>query len=160
MRTFTHWLLIAAAALLTGCRKEQARPAAATAAQEAPSVRVSVLTVRPAPLEASVAITGTLVSNARVDVKAQTVGRVLRFDKQEGDPVAAGEPVIWVDDENYKLAVQQAEAAVQVAEAGLARGQVMEAHNRSELERAQNLLRSGGITDKDLKAAAVAELEG
>jgi len=154
MRTFTYWLLIAGAALLTGCRREQARPAAAS---EPPPVRVSVLEVRPAPLSASVAVTGTLVSNARVDVKAQTIGRVLRFDKQEGDPVAAGEPVIWVDDENYKLAVRQAESAVQVAEAGLERAKVMETHNRAELERAQNLLRSGGITDKDLKTAQLAD---
>jgi len=62
-----------------------------------------------------------------------------------------------VDDENYKLAVQQAESVVQVAQAGLERAKVMETHNRSELERAQNLLRSGGITDKDLKAAQLAD---
>jgi len=157
MRTFALFSLAATVALLTGCRKEQARPAAAAAAQEAPSVRVSVITVRPAPLSLTVAVTGTLVSTARVDVKAQTIGRVLRFDKEEGDPVAAGEPVIWVDDENCKLAVQQAESAVQVAQAGLERAKVMETHNRSELERAQNLLRSGGITDKDLKAAQLAD---
>jgi RND family efflux transporter MFP subunit len=104
-----------------------------------------------------VAATGTLVSSARVEVKAQTTGRVLRFDKEEGDAVTAGEAVIWVDEENYKLAVQQAASAVKVAEAGLARTQVMEAHQRSELERARNLLRSGGITDRDLKAVEVAE---
>ena len=34
---------------------------------------------------------------------------------------------------------------------------LMEAHSRSELERARNLLKSGGITDKDLKAAELAE---
>jgi len=154
MRILTYTLVITAALLPAGCRRQQPRPAAAA---EAPPVRAAVLTVRPAPLETNVAVTGTLVSNVRVDVKAQTVGRVLRFDKQEGDPVAAGEAVIWVDDENYKLAVQQAESAVQVAAAGLERAKVMEAHNRSELERAQNLLRSGGITDRDLKAAQVAE---
>ena len=154
MRILTYTLVITAALLPAGCRRQQPRPAAAA---EAPPVRAAVLTVRPAPLETNVAVTGTLVSNVRVDVKAQTVGRVLRFDKQEGDPVAAGEAVIWVNDENYKLAVQQAESAVQVAAAGLERAKVMEAHNRSELERAQNLLRSGGITDRDLKAAQVAE---
>ncbi len=154
MRIFTYSLLMAAAVLPTGCRREQARPAAAA---EAPPVRAAVLTVRPAPLETNVAVTGTLVSNVRVDVKAQIIGRVLRFDKQEGDAVAAGEALVWVDDENYKLAVQQAESAVQVAEAGLERVKVMEAHNRSELGRAQNLLRSGGITDRDLKAAQVAD---
>ena len=154
MRIYAYPLLLAAA-WLTGCRREPARPVAAV--PEAPPVRVAVLTVRPAPLQASVAVTGTLVSSARVDVKAQTIGRVLRFDKQEGDPVAAGEALIWLDDENYKLAVQQAESAVQVAEAGLERAKVMEAHNRSELERAGNLLRSGGITDRELKAAQLAQ---
>ena len=154
MRTHAITFFALAAALLTGCRKEQARPAAAA---EAPPVRAAVLTVALQPLTATVSVTGTLVSNTRVDVKAQTIGRVLRFDKQEGDPVAAGEALVWVDDENYKLAVRQAESAVQVAEAGLARAKVLEAHARSEMERAQNLLRSGGITDKDLKSAQVAE---
>lgn len=154
MRICVYSLLIAAGVLTSGCRRQQARPAAAA---EPPPVRAAVLTVRLAPLETSVAVTGTLVSNVRVDVKAQTIGRVLRFDKQEGDTVAAGEALVWVDDENYRLAVQQAESAVQVAEAGLERAKVMQAHTRSELERAQNLLRSGGITDRDLKAAQLAE---
>jgi RND family efflux transporter MFP subunit len=154
MRTDLIIMLAATAALLTGCHKEQARPAAAG---EAPPVRAALLRIAPQPLAASVAATGTLVSSARVEVKAQTTGRVLRFDKEEGDAVTAGEAVIWVDEENYKLAVQQAASAVKVAEAGLARTQVMEAHQRSELERARNLLRSGGITDRDLKAVEVAE---
>ena len=110
----------------------------------------------PQPFLATVPVTGTLVSNTRVDVKAEIIGRVVRFDKEEGDPVAAGEAVAWVDDENYQLAVRQAETSVQVAEAGLERARLMEAHSRSELERAQNLLKSGGITDKDVKAAQLA----
>ncbi len=71
--------------------------------------------VRAFPL--TVAVTGTLVSNTRVDVKAETIGRLVKFPKQEGDSVAAGEAVAWVDQENYQLAVRQAETAVQVAEA-------------------------------------------
>ena len=55
----------------------------------------------------------------------------MRFPKEEGDPVAAGETVAWVDEENYQLAVRQAETAVQVAEAGLERTRVMAAHNQS-----------------------------
>jgi len=120
-------------------------------------VRVNVLQIRTQPFAATVAITGTLVSNSRVDVKAETTGRVVKFPKEEGEFVAAGEPVAWVDEENYRLALRQAQAAVAVAEAGLARAQVAEAHSRSELERARNLLKSGGITDKDLKAAEMAE---
>jgi RND family efflux transporter MFP subunit len=104
-----------------------------------------------------VAVTGTLVSNARVDVKAEIIGRVMRFDKEAGDHVTAGEPVVWVNDENFQLALRQAESAVKVAQAGLDRARLMEAHSRSELERAENLLKSGGITDKDRTAAQLAD---
>jgi RND family efflux transporter MFP subunit len=106
---------------------------------------------------ATVPVTGTLVSNSRVDVKAEVIGRVIRFDKEEGDSVAAGEAVIWVNDENYRLALRQAETSVKVADASLERAMLLESHSRSELERAGNLLKSGGITDKDLKAAQLSQ---
>jgi multidrug efflux pump subunit AcrA (membrane-fusion protein) len=141
---------------LSGCRHEEP---VAVSASDAPPVRVSVLEVKAEPFAATVAVTGTLVSNSRVDVKAETIGRVVRFPKEEGDAVTAGEPVVWVDDENYRLAVRQADSAVKVAEAALERTRVLAAHNQSELERARNLLKSGGITDKDLKAAEVADQE-
>jgi len=65
-----------------------------------------------------------------------------------------------VDEENYQIAIRQAETSVQVAEATLARPRVVEAPAESELERARNLVRSGGITDRDLKSAEVAAQEG
>jgi RND family efflux transporter MFP subunit len=92
-----------------------------------------------------------------VDVKAETTGRVLRFTKQEGESVRAGEELVWVNDENYKLDVRQTRSAVQVAEAALERAKVLASHASAELDRAGNLIASGGITDKDLKAARLAE---
>lgn len=145
---------LVAAVLLAGCAKKEP---GSVSASEPPPVQARVIQVKAEPFAATVAVTGTLVSRTRVDVKAQTTGRVVRFPKEEGDRVEAGEAVLWVEDVNYRLAVNQAEAAVQVAEATLARARVVEAHSRSELERAQNLLKSGGITDKDLKAAQLAE---
>ena len=120
-------------------------------------MRAAVVEVRTEAFSASVAVTGTLVSTSLVDVKAETTGRVLRFPKEEGDRVAAGEAVIWVNDENYRLAILQAESAVKVAEAAADRARVLGAHSQSELERARNLIKSGGITDKDFKAAELAE---
>ncbi|MCC6859875.1 MAG: efflux RND transporter periplasmic adaptor subunit [Bryobacterales bacterium] len=146
--------LAAGLAFLAGCRSNEAAPPAAA---EAPALAVVTVKVQARPFTASVAVTGTLVSKSQVDIKAETTGRVVRFDKDEGDRVASGEPVVWVDEENYKLAVSQAESAVAVAQAALEKARVMEAHSRSEHERARNLLASGGITDRDLKAAAVAE---
>lgn len=153
-RTALITLLAGGVLLSAGCRKKETE---ASALPEASPVSVSVLKVQAEDLPVTIAVTGNLVSRTRVDVKAETMGRLTRFPKQEGDLVEVGEAVAWVNQENYQLAVRQAEAAVQVAEAGLERARVMAAHSQSELERARNLLQSGGITDKDLRAAEVSQ---
>ena len=55
--------------------------------------------------------------------------------------------VAVVDDEQYRLAVRQAETAVGVAQAALDRAKVQQGYAQSELQRARNLVRSGGITE-------------
>jgi RND family efflux transporter MFP subunit len=153
MRTF---LLLTAytAILLTGCRTREAKNVAAS---EPPPVIASLIKVETEAFVASVPVTGTLVSNARVDVKAEIIGRITRFDKEAGDRVTAGEALVWVNAENFKLSLRQVETSVKVAEAALERARLLESHSRSELERAQNLLKSGGITDRDFRAAELAE---
>lgn len=147
-------LLAGGILLSAGCRKKETE---APAPAEAPPVSVRVLQVQVEDLPVMIAVTGSLVSTTRVDVKAETLGRLTRFPKEEGDLVEAGEAVAWVNQENYQLAVRQAETAVQVAAAGLERTRVMAAHNQSELERARNLMQSGGITDKDLRTAELSQ---
>jgi RND family efflux transporter MFP subunit len=153
MRTLTAIWVAAAAALITGCQAPKAQQTAAPA--EPAPVMAPVLTVATEPFLNIVPVTGTLVSRTRVTVKAETMGRVTRFDKQEGEPVSAGEAVVWVNDENYQLALRQAQTALKVAEASLERARLLEQHGISEMERAQNLVNSGGITDKDLKSAQI-----
>ncbi len=120
-------LLAALLLLPAGCRKKETQAAGVA---EAPALPVKVIQVQSAPFSLTVPVTGTLVSNTRVDVKAETIGRIVKFPKQEGDAVAPGEAVAWVDQENYQLSVRQAETAVQVAEASLAKTRVMAAHNK------------------------------
>ena len=146
-------VMVAILAALAGCHQREA-PVASGAA--APAANVRVVEVRAEPFVAATPITGSLISRAVVEVKAETTGRLVRFDKEEGDAVRAGETVIWVDEEKPRLAVREAESAVQVAEAALELARVLESHHASELERAQNLIASGGITDRDLKAARLA----
>ncbi len=155
MRTSTLIAIAAGALLLAGCKNKEA--VTQTVPAPASFVTAPLLTLVPENFATSVPVTGTLVSNARVDIKAETIGKIIRFDKEEGDLVKAGEPVVWVNDENAQLALRQAQTAVKVAEAAIDRAKVVEAHSKSELDRAQNLLKSGGITDKDLKAAQLAE---
>jgi RND family efflux transporter MFP subunit len=147
-------VVIAASAAFSGCRRQEAAPV--EAAPQA-AVTAAVWTVASQPFAHTVPVTGSLASRARVEVKAEVIGRVVRFEKEEGAPVEAGEPVAWVDEENYQLSLRQAETAVTVAEAALERATLVESHAVSELERAENLLKSGGITDKDLKSARLAE---
>jgi len=137
----------------SACRRQQAK---SIASADPPPVAATVIAVAAEPYSITVPVTGTLVSRVRVDVKAEVIGHIARFDKEEGDHVAAGEAVVWVDDENFRLALRQSETAVESAEAALERARVIESHSRAELERAENLVKSGGITDKDLKAAQLA----
>jgi RND family efflux transporter MFP subunit len=155
-RTHNIWpaLLALLALLPAGCGRKEA---GASVKVDAMAVSVKTVRIETQPLPLTVVVTGSLVSNTSVDVKAETIGRLLQFAKQEGDAVSAGEVVATVDAENYKIAVRQAQAAVQVADAGLARTRVLAAHGKSELTRAQNLVRSGGITEKDQEAAQLAD---
>jgi len=154
MRQFLIVILISLSAFLPGCRKNDV--ATPVLASGPAAVTATVFTVASEPFRATVPVTGTLVSRSRVEVKAEVIGRVTRFDKEEGARVEAGEAVASVNDENYQLALRQAETGVKVAEAGIERASLVESHSRSELERAEHLLKSGGITDKDLKAAQLA----
>lgn len=154
MMRFIHSIsLLAVLITLAGCSKHQV---AVTQSAAPVAARVRAVRVETQPFTASLSVTGSLVSRSVVELKAETTGRVVRFDKEVGDPVKAGEVIIWVDDDKPRLAVREAASAVEVAEAVCARARVADAYNKSELERARNLLVSGGITDKDLKAARMA----
>lgn len=150
-------IIIAGAATLLGLAACNKREVAGVTAAESYAIPVNTIQVQPQALPLVVPVTGTLISKTAVDVKAETTGRLVSFPKEEGDMVTAGEVIASVEEENYRIALRQAQAAVEVAEAALARAQIQAAHAKSELERARNLVRSGGITQKDLEAAQLAE---
>lgn len=98
-------------------------------------------------------ITGTLRTLSTVEVKPEVGGRLLAMYFSEGDFVRKNQLIAEIDPINYALSHDQAAAALRVAEAGLERTQISAEHARTEKERADNLLRSGGITQKDHQAA-------
>lgn len=138
--------------LPAGCTNDPAK----SAAPAAPTLAVRVVRVEARPLELGVEITGSLVSSVAVDVKTEFAGRLVSLLKQEGDRVSRGELVAQLEDVNARLSVGQARAAFEVAQAALDRARVAEEHARREFDRAQNLLKSGGITDRDFQAAEAA----
>jgi len=136
--------------LLSACSREAAKSTTAV-----PALPVRVVRVEPQPLEVALDVTGSLVSSVAVDVKTQFAGRVIALLKEDGARVQKGELLAVLEETDARLALGQARATLDVAQATLDRTRVAEEHAGREQERAQNLLRSGGITDRDFQTAEV-----
>jgi RND family efflux transporter MFP subunit len=116
------------------------------------------LAVKTAPVSVTewpvtIQVSGSLRSQSNVEIKSEVAGRLTATLFEEGDTVLKGQLLAEIDPINYRLAYEQAQAVLGVAQAGLERIQVTLEYARREKERADNLLRSGGITEKDHQAA-------
>jgi membrane fusion protein (multidrug efflux system) len=137
-------LLAAPLLLVAACASER------SAATEAPrGLVVRTATVERRDLPEDIVLTGTLKPRAQVQVVAEVQARLLRVERDEGTRVAKDELLARLDDTDYRLANDRARAALAVAEAN-------RAHAQAEKERADSLLKTGGITDRDHLAAQVA----
>ena len=140
-------LMVTGLIILSSCSKEEGQHVTP------PPLTVRVVHVEERPLELALDVTGSLVSSVAVEVKNEFAGRLVTMLKNDGDRVNRGELLAQLDDAEARLALAQARAALDVAEATVARARVAEEHAANEFERARNLLKSGGITDRDFQAA-------
>lgn len=125
--------------------------ACGTSASGTPQPRpllVRTASVQARDIEQQLVLTGTLRPRAQVQVVAEVSGRLVKVLRDEGARVQAGDLLAQVDPTDYQLASQRAAASLAMAEAN-------RAHAVAEKERADNLVRTGGITDKDHLAAQV-----
>jgi RND family efflux transporter MFP subunit len=99
-------------------------------------------------LEETLTVTGTLRPRAEVKVVAEVPARLERILKEEGARVNKGDLLAVLDDTDYRLTLDRARASLAVADAN-------RAHAAAERDRANQLLKTGGITDKDHLAAQV-----
>ena len=106
-------------------------------------------TVETRDLTETLTLTGTLDPRSEVTVVPEVSARLERVLKSEGDRVARGQLLAVLDDTDFRLARDRAKAYLDVAEAN-------RAHARAEKDRADSLLKTGGITDKDHLGAQVA----
>ena len=135
---------LAGAALLSGCGGS----APAGTGGPAAAVPVRTASVVTQDLEDSLVLTGTLKPRHQVQVVAEVGARLMKVLRDEGARVAQGEVLALLDETDFRLAHDRARAALQVAEAN-------RQHALVERERADNLKKTGGITDKDHLAAQV-----
>jgi membrane fusion protein (multidrug efflux system) len=147
MQTKLHFvilvLVLAGTAACTGTEAET--PAVETVR----SIPVRTATVQTQDLAETLSLTGTLDPRAQVTVVPEIAARLERVLKNEGDRVARGQLLAVLDDADFRLARDRAKAYLDVAEAN-------RAHARAEKDRADSLVKTGGITDKDHLAAQVA----
>jgi hypothetical protein len=128
------------------CGGTEAETAATPAVRTVP---VRTATVQTRDISETLTLTGTLDPRAQVTVVSEVSARLERVLKNEGDRVSKGELLAVLDDTDFRLARDRARAMLAVAEAN-------RAHARAENERADSLLKTGGITDKDRLSAQVA----
>lgn len=145
MKTADRMRVLAAGLALAGAACGDAAQTAPAAARPVP---VRTVQVEARDIDQSLTLTGTLRPRSQAQVSAEVGGRLVRVLKDDGDRVRAGDTLAVLDATDYRLAHDRARAALQVAEAN-------RAHAEAEEERAENLLRTGGITDKDRLAAQV-----
>lgn len=127
-------------------RSDNARAAAGV------PLTVDIATVESRTVNAAVHVTGEVESPSVVDITSK-VGGILESLKtadgrplKEGDPVRAGDLVATIEHRQLDAMLSQAEAARNVAGAGLEQAMVTEAHMKKERDRIESLLKDGSAT--------------
>jgi RND family efflux transporter MFP subunit len=120
----------------------------------AAQLEVTVSPVKLLDWKVTVPVSGTLLSQSIVEVRTEVAGRLVSSLLREGDYARKSQLIAEIDSTNYSLVLDQAKAALAVSQASLEHARVMAEHAAREKERADNLLRSGGITEKDHQAAS------
>jgi len=128
----------------------------AASAEVAPAehrIDVAALTVGVSDLESSLQITGNLVPQTRVALRAKLPGTLASITVDIGDRVRAGQVVAALDRREIDAQVDAAKAAVNVALAGVEAADATLANAILERERAQNLFDRGALPKQRLDAA-------
>lgn len=130
-------ILFAVAALGAGCSRQDASDEP-TAASTEPVVEVQTVAVQHGSIAQRLSASATLEARRESRIGTEVQGRVLRMFVDEGDRVAAGDPLFEIDPEPYQMAVRQAQAQVDLVRAQ--RKQV-----ESDLARARSLRARGVV---------------
>lgn len=137
------------------------------AATSAPATQVSAQTVTVAPVQVGqvaerLTATGTVQAADLLEVTPQISGlQILDVLVEEGDRVAAGQPLVILNDTELRTQIQQAQAQIEVAqaqqqqqEASLAQAQAELTEAEANLQRYQSLADQGAVSQEELDSRA------
>jgi len=104
-------------------------------------------------LVAEVSASGTLTPKRKVDVSAETIGRITRLAVAEGDTVAKGDLLLEIDPAEYQSMARSYEAAVNAQQANLRLARASAEKADLDLRRARELHAAGLGSQEQLDAA-------
>jgi membrane fusion protein, multidrug efflux system len=143
---------VLAAALLAGCGQ--------SAQQSAPSaLPVSATTVAPTPLKLTEDLPGRVAAVRVAEIRPQVSGIVLRRLFEQGTEVHAGQPLFRINPAPFKADADTAAAALQRADAALARAKVQAARFQPlvEADAISRQVYDDAVSQRDQAAADVAQ---
>lgn len=141
LRTLTGWPgLIALAMTLAGCSGDTPAPAPETA------VRLPVITIATTTQPREYEVAGNVVSDRRIEIASKISGYIRNIAVTEGDPVAAGDLLVQIDDSQIAAAITQARATLDTAQAALADA-------AADLARYEALLAQNSIAEAQVRKA-------
>ena len=132
--------------LLSGCSDTQEK------AQES-ELTVKVAQAKSGYIAKTSKYSGIVRGINEVNVMPKAAARVTSINVKPGDYVKAGQVLITLDSSDYEAAIRQAEAAVEMAEAGKRANDIQKATALANYERTLALHESGAVSDSQLEAA-------
>lgn len=141
---------------LTSCDDK----AAAGAQQMAmPPAKVATMKLQ----QRDVAIESTWFGHLRgveqADIKPEVTGKLLKQSYWDGSPCEKGEVLFEIDPSSYKAALNQAEASLAAAKAGVLQAEVADERAGKDVERYAKLVESGSVSEKTYSDAVHAKKE-
>lgn len=115
------WILIIVVLLVASCQKDGKKTEKQGKADDAQPVMIEELSLR--PLNEYIQVSGKLEGIVDITMNSETSGRLLELYKKLGDKVNKGERLGRVDNEVFKIRLDQAEAALLSAQAGFENAQ-------------------------------------
>ncbi|MDI9224020.1 efflux RND transporter periplasmic adaptor subunit [Pantoea sp. EA-12] len=113
-------------------------------------------TVRQGNIENVIAATGKMDAIERVNVGAQVSGQVKKLYIKAGDAVSKGELIAEIDDQPQRSDLQNAEAALSVAQADLETREATLVRQDAQFKRLQQMLKTNAVSRQDYDEAAEA----
>lgn len=104
-----------------------------------PPMTVALTKIERAPLQQHVAVVGSLVGAATVEVIPRATGRVEDVTVRIGDPVARGQRLATVEDGELREQLRQADASFEVARATIRQREADLAFAKTNLDRTRSL---------------------